>query len=186
MLAGTSSGRNQRRMPRRSSTRLLLLQTPVARRRRSCSPARRVLPWWCRFFQYGFMYRERRSKLDDKAVPCYFRNAGDNHADCCVKVLRADTGRVHHSSNVTWAPLPQSGGGRLNTAPSAPAPPTPPGVSFEIASTPPAVAGTHSAATALPPPATAGTPSAAATWPPPPLLSPPAHSPSAHTPPAAC
>ena len=75
------------------------------------------------FFQYGFMYRERRSKLDDKAVPCYFLNAGDNHADCCVKVLRADTGRVCYSSNVTWAPLPQSGGGGgFSTAPSAPAP----------------------------------------------------------------
>ena len=47
---GTSSGWNRRRMPRRSSTRLLLLQTPVARRRRSCSPARRVLSRWCRFF----------------------------------------------------------------------------------------------------------------------------------------
>ena len=46
------------------------------------------------FFQYGFMYRERRSKLDEKAVPCYFLNAGDNHADRCVKVLRDDTGRV--------------------------------------------------------------------------------------------
>ena len=41
------------------------------------------------FFQYGFMYRERTSKLDDKAVPCYFLNAGGNHADFCVKVLRA-------------------------------------------------------------------------------------------------
>ena len=39
------------------------------------------------FFQYGSMYRERRSKLDDKAVPCYFSNAGDNHAECCIKVL---------------------------------------------------------------------------------------------------
>ena len=63
------------------------------------------------FFQYGFMHRERRLKLDDKAVPCYLLNAGDNHADCCVKVTRADTGRVCYSSNVTWAPLPQSGGG---------------------------------------------------------------------------
>ena len=56
-------------------------------------------------------------------------------------------------------------------------------MSFEIASTLPAVDGTHPAATALPPPATAGTPSAAATWPPPPLLSsspPSAHSPSTH------
>ena len=52
-------------------------------------------------FQYGFMYRERRSKLDDKAAPCYFLNAGDNHADCCVKVLRADTERACYSSNVT-------------------------------------------------------------------------------------
>ena len=50
MLAGTISGRNRRRMPRRSSTRLLPLQTSVARRHRSCSPARRVLSWWCRFF----------------------------------------------------------------------------------------------------------------------------------------
>ena len=58
------------------------------------------------FFQYGFMYRERRSKLDDKAVPCYFLNAGEKHADCCVKVLRADTGRACYSSNVTLAPLP--------------------------------------------------------------------------------
>ena len=33
-------------------------------------------------FQYGFMNREGRSKVDDKAVPCYFLNAGDNHADC--------------------------------------------------------------------------------------------------------
>ena len=65
------------------------------------------------FFQYGFMYRERRSKLDDKAVPCYFLNAGDNHADWCVKVPRADTGRVCYSSNNTWAPLPQSGGGEV-------------------------------------------------------------------------
>ena len=61
------------------------------------------------------MYRERRSKLDDKAVPCYFLNAGDNHADCCVKVLRDDTGRVCYCSNVTWALLPQSGGGGFSS-----------------------------------------------------------------------
>ena len=36
------------------------------------------------FFQYGFMYRERWSKLDDKAVPCYFLNAGDDHATCLL------------------------------------------------------------------------------------------------------
>ena len=53
------------------------------------------------FFPYGFMHRERRSKLDDKPVPCYFLNAGDNHADCFVKVLRADTERACYSSNVT-------------------------------------------------------------------------------------
>ena len=46
------------------------------------------------FVQYCFMYRERRSKLDDKAVPCYCLNAGDNNADCCGMVLRADTRRV--------------------------------------------------------------------------------------------
>ena len=63
------------------------------------------------FSQYGFMYRERRSKLDDKAGPCCFLNAGDNHGDCCVKILRADTGRACYSSNVAWAPLPQSGRG---------------------------------------------------------------------------
>ena len=34
--------------------------------------------------QYDFMYRERRSKLEDKAVPCYFLNAGDNRVHCCV------------------------------------------------------------------------------------------------------
>ena len=136
------------------------------------------------FFQYGFMYREGRSKLDDKAVPCYFLNAGDNHADCCVMVLRADPGHTCYSSNVTWALLPPSRGRGFSTAPPAIAPPTPLEVSFEIALTPPAVAGTHPAANAMPPPATAGTLSAAATWPPPPLLSstpPSAHSPSADT-----
>ena len=51
-------------------------------------------------------------------MPCYFLNAGDNHADCCVKVLRADTGRTCYSSNVTWAPLPQSGGGGVQYCPS--------------------------------------------------------------------
>ena len=45
MLAGTSSGWNRRRMPHRSLTRQLPLRTPVARRRRSCSPAERVLSW---------------------------------------------------------------------------------------------------------------------------------------------
>ena len=70
------------------------------------------------FFQYCFMYRERRSKLDDKTMPCYFLNAGDNHADCSVKVLRADTGRACYSSNVTWAPLPQSGGEGVQYCPS--------------------------------------------------------------------
>ena len=30
------------------------------------------------FFQYGFMYRERKSKLNDNAVPHYFLNADDN------------------------------------------------------------------------------------------------------------
>ena len=65
----------------------------------------------------GLMYLERRSKLDDKAVPCYFLNAGDNHADCCVKVLRDEKRRVCYSSNVTWAPLPQSGGGGVQYCP---------------------------------------------------------------------
>ena len=69
-------------------------------------------------FQYGFTYRERRSKLDDKAVPCYFLNAGNNHADCSVKVLRTDTGRTCDSNNVTWAPLPQSGEGGVQYCPS--------------------------------------------------------------------
>ena len=33
-------------------------------------------------------------------MPCYFSNAGDNHAECCIKVLRADTRRACYSSYV--------------------------------------------------------------------------------------
>ena len=75
MLAGTSSGRNRRTMPRRSSTRLLPLQTGRASPQELFTGKKGaflVVP----FLQYGFMYREGRSKLDDKAVPCYFLNAG--------------------------------------------------------------------------------------------------------------
>ena len=134
------------------------------------------------FFQYCFMYRERRSKLDDKTVPCYFLNAGDNHADCSEKVLRADTGSACCSSTVTWAPLPQSGGEGIQYCPSRASTAHPAG--SVIRDCLDAARRTHPAVTALSPLATAGTPSAATTWPPQPLLSsslPSAHSPSAHT-----
>ena len=71
MLAGTSSGRNRRTMPQK------LNQAASPSNPGRASPqelltgkksAFLVVP----FFQYGFMYREGRSKLDDKAVPCYF------------------------------------------------------------------------------------------------------------------
>ena len=64
------------------------------------------------FFQYGFMSERPRTKMDDRAVPCFFLNAGDNHADVCVKVIKASTGSVCYTSNIAWAELPpQSGGG---------------------------------------------------------------------------
>ena len=52
------------------------------------------------FFQYGFMYREKRSKLDDKAVPCYFLNAGDNHANCCCLLYTSPSPRDQRGSRM--------------------------------------------------------------------------------------
>ena len=85
---------------------------------------------------------------------------------------------LHHPTQRYMGATATIGGGGFSTAPSAPAPPTPPGVSFEIASTPPAAAGpppAHSpSAHTSPPPGPTGMPPIAAG-------PPPAHSPSAHT-----
>ncbi|CAB1102734.1 unnamed protein product [Ectocarpus sp. CCAP 1310/34] len=58
----------------------------------------RVLP----FFQPGFMREDRRTKLDDQATLCYYLNGGDNHPSGTVKVLKASTGPVVYTNNMSW------------------------------------------------------------------------------------
>ena len=59
----------------------------------------RMLP----FFQHGFMWVQCRQKPDDEAETCYFLNNGDRHADFCVRVLKASTGKVCYVSYVVWS-----------------------------------------------------------------------------------
>ncbi|CAB1103605.1 unnamed protein product [Ectocarpus sp. CCAP 1310/34] len=95
------------------------------------------------FFQYGFKWERPATKMDDRAVPCFFLNAGDNHADVTVNVLKERTGHVCYTSNVASAALPPSGGGGCSTSPtpSAETLPTPQHLLFEtVASPPPAAA----------------------------------------------
>lgn len=54
---------------------------------------------------------DRRSKLDNKAVVCYYLNEEDDHADCTVEAIKAYTGHVWYSSNGVRASLPPAGGG---------------------------------------------------------------------------
>ena len=44
----------------------------------------------------------RHGELDRQAQPCYFVNFGYNHGSYCVKIMDAETGRIVHSSDVTW------------------------------------------------------------------------------------
>ena len=44
----------------------------------------------------------RQSKMDRQARPCYFLKFEYNHRSDCFKVMDAETGRIVHSSDVTW------------------------------------------------------------------------------------
>ncbi|CAB1113962.1 unnamed protein product [Ectocarpus sp. CCAP 1310/34] len=139
------------------------------------------------FFQYGSMWERPATKMDDRAVPCFFLYAGDNHADVTVKVLKERTGHVCYTSNVAWAAIPPSGVCVCNASPtpSAGTLPTPQHLPFEIVASPPPAA--TAAGPSLPPP-----PSGPALWPAPspgaddpPLPRPSASSTSAVPPPPA-
>ncbi|CAB1109908.1 unnamed protein product [Ectocarpus sp. CCAP 1310/34] len=118
----------------------------------------RVLP----FFQPGFMREDRRTKLDDQATLCYYLNGGDNHPSSTVKVLKASTGRVVYTNNVSWvtsAPAGEGGSAGITAAPTPP-PFTPPVVSINFGPAP-----TPSTA-APPPPATTPPPAPTPSQPP--------------------
>ncbi|CAB1121535.1 unnamed protein product [Ectocarpus sp. CCAP 1310/34] len=129
----------------------------------------RVLP----FFQPGFMREDRRTKLDDQATLCYYLNGGDNHPSGTVKVLKASTGRVVYTNNVSWvtsAPAGEGGSAGITAAPTPP-PFTPPVVSinFGPAPTPSTATPPPPAPTPSPAPAPASPPAAT----PPPATTPP-------------
>ncbi|CAB1116207.1 unnamed protein product [Ectocarpus sp. CCAP 1310/34] len=131
----------------------------------------RVLP----FFQPGFMREDRRTKLDDQATLCYYLNGGDNHPSGTVKVLKASTGRVVYTNNVSWvtsAPAGEGGSAGITAAPTPP-PFTPPVVSinFGPAPTPSTATPPPPAPTPSPAPASAASSTPAAT--PPPATTPP-------------
>ncbi|CAB1102071.1 unnamed protein product [Ectocarpus sp. CCAP 1310/34] len=131
----------------------------------------RVLP----FFQPGFMREDRRTKLDDQATLCYYLNGGDNHPSGTVKVLKASTGRVVYTNNVSWvtsAPAGEGGSAGITAAPTPP-PFTPPVVSinFGPAPTPSTATPPPPAPTPSPAPAPAASSTPAAT--PPPATTPP-------------
>ncbi|CAB1108804.1 unnamed protein product [Ectocarpus sp. CCAP 1310/34] len=148
----------------------------------------RVLP----FFQPVFMREDRRTKLDDQATLCYYLNGGDNHPSGTVKVLKASTGRVVYTNNVSWMTSALAGEGGSAGIPAAPTPPpfTPVvSINFGPAPTqstaappPPAPTPTPSPAPAPGQPPSAATPSSSAT--PAPGQTPSAASPSPSATPA--
>ncbi|CAB1119354.1 unnamed protein product [Ectocarpus sp. CCAP 1310/34] len=102
------------------------------------------------------MREDRRTKLDDQATLCYYLNGGDNHPSGTVKVLKASTGRVVYTNNVSWVTSAPAGEGSSAGIPAAPThPPFTPVVSINFGPAP-----TPSTA-AQPPPAPRPTPSPA-------------------------
>lgn len=69
----------------------------------------RLLP----FFPRRLMRVVRKNKHDDQAVPCHYLNGGDSRGECVVKVVKAETGYICYTSNVSWASQSSSGGGGI-------------------------------------------------------------------------
>ncbi|CAB1102832.1 unnamed protein product [Ectocarpus sp. CCAP 1310/34] len=129
----------------------------------------RVLP----FFQLSYMREDRRTKLDDQATLCYYLNGGDNPPSGTVKVLKAPTGRVVYTNNVSWVASSPAGEGGSAGIPAAPTPPPftpvvlinfgPAPTPSTAAQSPPAHTPTPSPAPAPGQPPSAASPSSSAT-----------------------
>ncbi|CAB1112668.1 unnamed protein product [Ectocarpus sp. CCAP 1310/34] len=144
------------------STIWRIMKAGMAARRGAARGPFRVRP----FFQSGYMREDRRTKLDDQATLCYYLNGGDNHPSGTVKVLKASTGRVVYTNNVSWVTSASAGEGGSAGFPAAPTPPpfTPVvSINFGPAPTPSTAAQLPPAPTPTPSPAPApGQPPSAA------------------------